>query len=145
MPPMPGHWWHEQLGVRGSPSGGTLACLCAPGIGEVEPRYVAPWPGIHEMMVTNLKDREDKRQGWVNLLEQHYWLSRGQCLPSGGIGNREGQGDRQAGGAHAMPMMREPLTPMYRRMHMRKPPAMPSHMVGDRICKVEPARERGGE
>ena len=52
-------------------------------------------------------------------------------------------GGRPAGaGAHAIPMMREPLTPMYRRMHMRKPPAMPSHMVGDRICKQEQAEGR---
>lgn len=36
---------------------------------------------------------------------------------------------------HAMPMMRDPLTPMYSRMHMRKPPEMPSHMAGDRICR----------
>ena len=26
-------------------------------MGEVEPRYVAPWPGIHEMMVTNLQQK----------------------------------------------------------------------------------------
>ena len=30
--------------------------------------------------------------------------------------------------------------PMYSRMHMRKPPEMPSHMVGDRICGVVAAR-----
>lgn len=33
-----------------------------------------------------------------------------------------------------MPMMREPLTPMYSSRHMMKPPEMPSHMVADRIC-----------
>jgi hypothetical protein len=37
--------------------------------------------------------------------------------------------------------MSEPLTPMYSRMHMRKPPAIPSHMVGLRICGA--ARRHG--
>lgn len=30
--------------------------------------------------------------------------------------------------------MSEPLMPIYSRMHIRNPPAMPSHIVGDRIC-----------
>lgn len=46
---------------------------------------------------------------------------------------------RQA--THKMPSMSEPLTPMYSRMHMRKPPAIPSHMVGLRICGA--ARRHG--
>jgi hypothetical protein len=39
----------------------------APGMGEVEPRYVAPWPGIHEMIVTNLGS--EKCKSWVNPLD----------------------------------------------------------------------------
>lgn len=34
--------------------------------------------------------------------------------------------------------------PMYSSMHMRKPPEMPSHMVGDRICGVAAARGKHG-
>ena len=55
-------WWLERrrlpsmVGKRswGQPKRRRLAGS-APGMGEVEPRYVAPWPGIHEMIVTNLR------------------------------------------------------------------------------------------